>query len=41
MRFLLVLKSKSYNKKKTVQKYGMDTLYIRGKKASLTPIIFN
>lgn len=40
MRFLLVLKSKSYNKKK-VQKYGTDTLYIRGEKASHTPIIFN
>lgn len=40
MRFLLVLKSKSYNKK-TVQKYGADILYIRGKKASPTPIIFN
>ena len=33
MRFLFVLKSKSYNKKKKVQKYGTDTLYIRGEKS--------
>lgn len=38
MRFLLVLKTKSYNKKK-FQKYGADTCCIRGEKVGLLTLI--